>query len=73
MEVTVNPSFLQGSESFGEGNSDKLCDFIVDALLDAFLEQQPNSQVHLDALAKSGLITIVGEVECESECCVDIE
>jgi S-adenosylmethionine synthetase len=38
MEINQNPSFLIGSESFGEGNSDKLCDFIVDALLDAFLE-----------------------------------
>jgi S-adenosylmethionine synthetase len=27
----------------------------------------------LDALAKSGLITIVGEVEGENDCCVDIE
>jgi S-adenosylmethionine synthetase len=30
---------LQISESFGEGNSDKLCDYIAESIVDYCLEQ----------------------------------
>ncbi|MDO4377044.1 MAG: S-adenosylmethionine synthetase N-terminal domain-containing protein, partial [bacterium] len=33
------------SESVCEGHPDKLCDFISDSILDAYLEQDPNSRV----------------------------
>ena len=38
MEISQNKGFIFASESFGEGNSDKLCDFICDSILDACLE-----------------------------------
>lgn len=37
--------FLFTSESVSSGHPDKLCDFISDSILDACLEQDPNSKV----------------------------
>ena len=38
------------SESVGEGHPDKLCDQVSDAVLDAFLAQDPNARVACDCL-----------------------
>ncbi|MDD0148698.1 S-adenosylmethionine synthetase N-terminal domain-containing protein, partial [Shigella flexneri] len=38
-------TFLFTSESVNEGHPDKLCDQISDAVLDACLEQDPDSKV----------------------------
>jgi len=37
-------SFLFTSESVNEGHPDKLCDQVSDAILDACLEQDPESK-----------------------------
>ncbi len=50
------------SESVSEGHPDKLCDRISDAILDAFLTEEPNARVACETFATSGMVVIGGEV-----------
>jgi len=54
--------FLFTSESVSEGHPDKMCDQISDAVLDALLEEDPDSRVALESLVKTGLIVMAGEI-----------
>ncbi len=54
--------FLFTSESVSEGHPDKLCDQISDAILDAHLSGDPDSRVACEALAKTGMIVVAGEI-----------
>ncbi len=54
--------FLFTSESVSEGHPDKMCDQISDAVLDALLAEDPDSRVAVEALAKTGLIVVAGEI-----------
>jgi len=54
--------YLFTSESVSEGHPDKMCDQISDAVLDAMLEQDPNSRVACECLAKTGFVLIAGEI-----------
>jgi S-adenosylmethionine synthetase len=54
--------YLFTSESVSEGHPDKLCDMISDSILDALLAQDPNSRVACEALAKTGMVVIAGEI-----------
>lgn len=54
--------FLFTSESVSEGHPDKMCDQISDAILDALLEQDPNSRVACESLAKTGMVVVAGEI-----------
>lgn len=54
--------FLFTSESVTEGHPDKLCDGISDAILDACIRQDPKSRVACEALAKTGMIVVAGEI-----------
>jgi S-adenosylmethionine synthetase len=54
--------FFFASESVTEGHPDKLCDSISDAILDACLEQDPDSRVACESVAKSNMILIAGEI-----------
>jgi S-adenosylmethionine synthetase len=42
--------YLITSESVSEGHPDKMCDQISDAILDACLEQDPNSRVACETM-----------------------
>jgi S-adenosylmethionine synthetase len=53
------------SESVSEGHPDKLADQISDGLLDAFLEQDPNSRVAIETLLTRGVAVVAGEVTTE--------
>ncbi|KAL7127221.1 hypothetical protein ABFS83_14G241100 [Erythranthe nasuta] len=55
-------TFLFTSESVTEGHPDKVCDQISDAILDACLEQDPESKVDCETCTKSNTITILGEI-----------
>lgn len=55
-------TFLFTSESVNEGHPDKLCDQISDAILDACLEQDPESKVACEACAKKNLVMVFGEI-----------
>lgn len=59
------------SESVTEGHPDKLCDYIADSVLDAFLVQDSKSRVACECLAGKNLIVIAGEIT--SKASVDIE
>jgi S-adenosylmethionine synthetase len=50
------------SESVTEGHPDKVCDFIADSILDAYLEQDARSRVACEVLAKSGVVVVAGEI-----------
>ncbi len=50
------------SESVSEGHPDKLCDQISDGVLDAMLEQDPDSRVACECLTTTWLVVVAGEV-----------
>ena len=50
------------SESVSQGHPDKVCDQISDAILDAMLEQDPNSRVACETLVTTGLVVVAGEI-----------
>jgi S-adenosylmethionine synthetase len=50
------------SESVTEGHPDKLCDHVSDAVLDAILAQDPRARVACEALAKTGMVVVAGEI-----------
>ena len=58
-------AYLFTSESVSEGHPDKVADQISDALLDAFLEQDPHSRVAAETLVTTGLVVLSGEVTCD--------
>lgn len=50
------------SESVTEGHPDKMCDQISDAILDECLRQDPMSRVAAEALTKTGMVCVAGEI-----------
>lgn len=50
------------SESVSEGHPDKLCDRISDAVLDAFLTEEPEARVACETFATTNQVVIGGEV-----------
>ncbi|WP_415182118.1 methionine adenosyltransferase [Phaeovulum sp.] len=50
------------SESVSEGHPDKVCDRISDAVLDAFLEHEPNARVACETFATTNRVVVGGEV-----------
>lgn len=50
------------AESVSPMHPDKICDRISDAILDACLEQDPNSRVAIETMGGHGIITITGEL-----------
>ncbi len=56
------PYTLFSSESVSEGHPDKICDKISDAILDAYLTDDPDARVACETLATTGHVTIAGEV-----------
>ena len=53
---------LLTSESVTEGHPDKMCDMISDALLDAYLKEDPSAHVALETMASEDTVFIAGEV-----------
>ncbi len=58
----VLKDYVFTSESVNEGHPDKVCDQISDAILDAILAEDPDSRVACEALIKTGLVVIAGEI-----------
>ncbi len=50
------------SESVSEGHPDKVCDRISDAVLDAFIAQEPEARVAAETFATTNRVVIGGEV-----------
>jgi S-adenosylmethionine synthetase len=55
-------NYIFTSESVSEGHPDKLCDRISDAVLDAFLAEEPEARVACETFATSNRVVIGGEV-----------
>mgnify|MGYP005991568475 FL=1 len=55
-------NYLFTSESVSEGHPDKVCDQISDAVLDAFLSEEPQARVAAETFATTNRVVIGGEV-----------
>jgi len=55
-------NYLFTSESVSEGHPDKVCDRISDAVLDAFLSEEPEARVACETFATTNRVVIGGEV-----------
>ncbi|MCV2872080.1 methionine adenosyltransferase [Defluviimonas sp. WL0050] len=55
-------NYVFTSESVSEGHPDKVCDRISDAVLDAFLAEDPQSRVACETFATTDRVVIGGEV-----------
>jgi len=62
MAAADGQTFLFSSESVGEGHPDKICDQVSDAILDACLEQDPDSKVACETCCKTGMVMVFGEI-----------
>jgi S-adenosylmethionine synthetase len=50
------------SESVTEGHPDKVCDYIADSILDAYIAQDPRSRVACEVLCKENTVVLGGEI-----------
>ena len=55
-------NYVFTSESVSEGHPDKVCDRISDAILDAFLAEEPEARVACETFATTNRVVIGGEV-----------
>ncbi len=55
-------NYIFTSESVSEGHPDKVCDRISDAVLDAFLTEEPEARVAAETFATTNRVVIGGEV-----------
>jgi S-adenosylmethionine synthetase len=55
-------NYIFTSESVSEGHPDKVCDQISDAVLDAFLSEEPEARVACETFATTNRVVIGGEV-----------
>ena len=55
-------NYLFTSESVSEGHPDKVCDRISDAVLDAFIAEEPEARVACETFATTNRVVIGGEV-----------
>ena len=55
------------SESVNEGHPDKVCDQISDGIVDALLAQDSDSRIACEALIKTGLVVVAGEITSQGK------
>ena len=60
-------NFVFTSESVTEGHPDKICDQISDAILDALLNQDPESRVACETVVNTGLCLLTGEITSKAK------
>ncbi|WP_103332857.1 methionine adenosyltransferase [Pseudotabrizicola formosa] len=64
-------NYVFTSESVSEGHPDKVCDRVSDAILDAFLTEEPNARVACETFATTGRVVVGGEVGLSSKAATD--
>ena len=64
-------NYIFTSESVSEGHPDKVCDRISDAVLDAFLAEEPNARVACETFATTNNVVVGGEVGLSSKTKLD--
>lgn len=65
--MSISGRHLFTSESVTEGHPDKICDQISDAVLDAFLTNDPYARVACEVSVATGLVLVIGEISTKSE------
>ena len=53
---------IRTAECITPKHPDKICDRISDAILDACLEQDPDSRVAVETMGGHGIISVTGEL-----------
>jgi S-adenosylmethionine synthetase len=66
-------SYLFTSESVSEGHPDKIADQISDAVLDAFLKEDPHSRVACETFVTTGLVLLGGEITTKREALAKVD
>ncbi|MDT0633895.1 methionine adenosyltransferase [Spectribacter hydrogenoxidans] len=69
----MSRSTLFTSESVSAGHPDKLCDQVSDAMLDAYLAQDPNAKVACETATKTGMVMVFGEIKAAEGVHVPVE
>ncbi|PJF08987.1 methionine adenosyltransferase [Pseudorhodobacter sp. MZDSW-24AT] len=64
-------NYVFTSESVSEGHPDKVCDRVSDAVLDAFLTEEPNARVACETFATTNRVVVGGEVGLSSKAATD--
>ena len=59
--------FYRTAESVSPKHPDKLCDQISDAILDAYLKEDPNARVAAEACGGHGVVFVTGEITSTAE------
>jgi len=54
--------YTVSSESVSEGHPDKVCDYIADSVLDAYIAQDKNSHVACEVMCKNNFVILGGEI-----------
>ncbi len=70
---TDTREFFFTSESVSHGHPDKVADQISDAILDAYLKDDPDSRVAVETLVTTDTVMIAGEVRGSSKVLKEIE
>jgi S-adenosylmethionine synthetase len=65
-------SYLFTSESVSEGHPDKVADQISDAVLDAYLSQDPDSKVACETLVTTNYVLVAGEIRADKDVKIDV-
>jgi S-adenosylmethionine synthetase len=60
-------TYTFSSESVSEGHPDKVCDYIADSILDACLEQDPQSHVACEVMCKHNTVVLGGEITTKAK------
>jgi S-adenosylmethionine synthetase len=63
----LQKNYFFTSESVSEGHPDKVCDRISDALVDAYLTQDPVSRVAVETLSTTNRVVLAGEVRSQGD------
>jgi len=62
----VSDHYTFTSESVSEGHPDKVADQISDAVLDALIQQDPDSRVACETMVKTGMVILAGEITTQA-------
>lgn len=62
LDNTLKSGYVFTSESVSNGHTDKVCDQISDAILDAYLRMDPNSRVACETMATANRVILAGEI-----------
>lgn len=63
----MKESYFFTSESVSMGHPDKMADQISDAVLDAMLEQDPQSRVACETMITTGMVVLAGEITTKAQ------